>query len=173
MNDYNFVGSGNELKSSFDINTEEAKFEIKYKQYLINNPSLSNNYAIFNKENDLTSSFGFKTKETGVGYSVGFDYSEKVNMSFGIRLNLKENYSGINSNNYIQDNIGDFNQFTLNYGVVYNTTNDILYPTDGIFNKLTAEISPDQISDDSYYKLRLTNDLYFGNEEKTFFLYFQ
>ena len=43
LNDYNFVGSGNELKSSFDINTEEAKFEIKYKQYLINNPSLSNN----------------------------------------------------------------------------------------------------------------------------------
>ena len=26
LNDYNFLGSGNELKSSFDINTEEAKF---------------------------------------------------------------------------------------------------------------------------------------------------
>ena len=171
LNDYNFVGSGNELKSSFDINTEEAKFEIEYKQYLINNPSLSNNYAIFNKENDLTSSFGFKTKETGVGYSVGFDYSEKINMSFGFKFNLKENYSGINTNNYIQENIGEFNQFTLNYGVVYNTTNDILYPTDGIFNKFIAEISPDQISDDSYYKFRLTNDLYFGNEEKNNFFF--
>jgi outer membrane protein assembly factor BamA len=84
LNDYNFVGSGNELKSSFDFNTEEAKFEIVYKQYLINNPSLSNNYIIFNKENDLTSSFGFKTKETGLGYSLGYDYNEKINMSFGI-----------------------------------------------------------------------------------------
>lgn len=171
LNDYNFAGSGNELKSSFDINTEEAKFEINYKQYLINNPSLSNNYEIFNRENDLTSSFGFKTEETGVGYSVGFNYNEEINMSFGLRLNLKENHSGINTNNYIQENIGDFNQFTLNYGVVYNTTNDIMYPTDGIFNKFTAEISPDQISDDSYYKFRLTSDLYFGNEEKNNFFF--
>ena len=78
---------------------------------------MSNNYTVFNKENDLTSSFGFKTKETGFSYSLGYDYSEKVNMSFGIRLNLKENHSGINTNNYIQENIGDFDQFTFNYGV--------------------------------------------------------
>ncbi len=172
LNDYNFVGSGNELRSSFDINTEEAKFEINYKEYLLNNPSLSNNYSIFNKENDLTSSFGFKTKETGLGYTLGYDYSEKVNMSFGIRFNLKENYSGINTNNYIQENIGNFDQFTLKYAIVYDTTNDILYPTDGTLNKFTAEISPDQISDDSYYKLRFINDLYFGNDEKNNFFFF-
>ena len=132
---------------------------------------MSNNYTVFNKENDLTSSFGFKTKETGLGYSLGYDYSEKINMSFGIRLNLKENHAGINTNNYIQENIGNFDQFTINYGIVYDTTNDILYPTDGSFNKLTAEISPDQISDDSYYKLRITNDLYFGNDEKSDFFF--
>ena len=171
LNDYNFIGSGNELKSSFDINTEEAKFEINYKQYLITNPSLSNNYIIFNKENDLTSSFGFKTKELGFGYSVGYDYNDKIDMSFGIKLNLKENHSGSNSNNYIQENIGDFNQFTFNYGVAYNSTNDILYPTNGTFNKLTAEIAPDQLSDDSYFKLRLTNDVYFGNEENNNFFF--
>ena len=171
LNDYNFNGSGNELKSSFDINTEEAKFEINYKQYLITNPSLSNNYSIFNKENDLTSSFGFKTKELGLGYSVGYDYNDKINMSFGINLNLKENHSGTNTNNYIQENIGDFNQLTLNYGVAYDSTNDILYPTNGAFNKLTAEIAPDQLSDDSYYKFRLTNDMYFGSEEKNNFFF--
>ena len=44
----------------------------------------------------------------------------------------KKNHSGINSNNYIQDNIGNFDQFTLNYSLVYDTTNDIFYPTDGI-----------------------------------------
>ena len=171
LNDYNFIGSGNELKSSFDINTEEAKFEINYKQYLITNPSLSNNYIIFNKENDLTSSFGFKTKELGLGYSVGYDYNDKIDMSFGIKLNLKENHSGSNSNNYIQENIGDFNQFTFNYGVAYNSTNDILYPTNGTFNKFSAEIAPDQLSDDSYFKLRLTNDMYFGNGENNNFFF--
>ena len=72
---------------------------------------MSNNYEIFNRENDLTSSFGFKTEETGVGYSVGFNYNEEINMSFGLRLNLKENHSGINTNNYIQKILEDFNQF--------------------------------------------------------------
>ena len=171
LNDYNFNGSGNEIKSSFDINTEEAKFEINYKQYLITNPSLSNNYLIYNKENDLTSSFGFKTKELGLGYSVGYDYNDKINMSFGIKLNLKENHSGTNSNNYIQENIGDFNQLTFNYGVAYDSTNDILYPTNGSFNKLTAELAPDQLSDDSYYKFRITNDMYFGDVEKNNFFF--
>lgn len=171
LNDYNFVGSGNELKSSFDFNTEEVKFEIGYKQYLINNPSLSNNYIIFNKENDLTSSFGFKTKETGLGYTLGYNYNEKINMSIGIKLNSKENFSGLNTNNYIQENIGNFNQFILNYGIVYDSTNDTLYPTKGLRNKLSAEVSPSQISDDGFYKFQLTSDIYFGNEENNKFLF--
>ena len=28
------------LNSSFDINSEKAKFDINYKEYLLNNPSL-------------------------------------------------------------------------------------------------------------------------------------
>ena len=171
LNDYNFVGSGNELKSTFDLNSEAAKFEIGYKQYLINNPSLTNNYKVFNKENDLTSSFGFKSKETGLGYALGFNYNEKINMSFGFEINSKDNYSGKNSNNYIQENIGNFDQLTFNYGITYDSTNDIFYPTKGSFNKLTAEVSPNQISDDGYYKFNFTNELYLGHEEKNNFFF--
>lgn len=171
LNDYNFVGSGNELKSTFDINTEAAKFEIGYKQYLINNPSLTNNYKVFNKENDLTSSFGFKSKDTGLGYALGFNYNEKINMSFGFEFNSKDNYSGKNTNNYIQDNIGNFNQLIFKYGITYDSTNDIFYPTTGSFNKLSTEISPNQISDDGYYKFDLTNELYFSHKEKNNFFF--
>ena len=74
---------------------------------------MTNNYSVFNIENDLTNSFGFKSEESGIGYKLGYDYNEKVNMTFGIKYNNKKNYSGINSDNYIQDNIGNFNQFTL------------------------------------------------------------
>ena len=53
-------------------------------------------------------------------------------------------------NNYIQENIGDFNQFTFNYGI-----NMILQMTFFILPMVRSinfhfEISPDQISDDSY-----------------------
>jgi len=54
---------------------------------------------------------------------------------------------------------------------VYDSTNDTLYPTKGLRNKLSAEVSPSQISDDGFYKFQLTSDIYFGNEEKNKFLF--
>ena len=106
-----------------------------------------------------------------MGYRIGYDYSEKVNMSFGIKYNNKKNHSGVNSNNYIQENIGNFDQFTLNFSLVYDSTNDIFYPSSGMLNKINFEISPTDISDDSYFKIRLNNDIYFGNEEKDSFFF--
>ena len=171
LSDYNFLGSGNELNSSFNINTEQARFKVDYKQYLLNKPTLTNNYSIFNIESDLTDSFGFKSEETGFGYKIGYDYSEKLNMSFGIKYNNKKNHSGINSTNLVQENIGDFNQFTLDYSLVYDSTNDIFYPSKGMLNKINFEISPNSISDDSYYKLRLNNEIYLGSDEKESFFF--
>lgn len=171
LSDYNILGSGNELNSSFNINAEQARFTIDYKEYLINNPTLTNNYTVFNIDNDLTDSFGFKSEETGIGYKLGYDYSEKVNMSFGIKYIHKKNHSGINSNNFIQENIGNFDQFTLNYFLVYDSTNDIFYPSKGMFNKINFEISPNNISDDSYFKMKINNDLYLGSEEKESFFF--
>ena len=171
LNDYNLLGSGNQIRSSFNINEEEAKFDINYKQYLLNKPTLTNNYSIFNKDNDLTDSFGFKTEEKGFGYSFGYDYNDKTKMSFSIKYNMKKNHSGINTNNYIQDNIGNFDQYTLSYFLNYDTTNDILYPSNGTLNRLTFELSPDQISDDSYYKIKINSDYYLSNEDKTNFFY--
>jgi len=171
LNDYNFIGSGNELNSSFTINSEQTNFVVNYKQYPIHNPNLYNNYSIYNTVDDLTDSFGFKSDKTGVAYSIGFNYSEKVNMSFGFGYNSTRNFSGINSNNYIQDNIGNFNQFTFNSSLSYDSTNDIFYPTEGALNQIKFELSPTAISDDSYYKLRLINDLYFGNFKDDNFIF--
>lgn len=171
LNDYNYLGSGNEFNSTFNINSEKTSFSINYKQYLINNPNLTNNYSIFSVENDLSDSFGFKSDENGIGYSIGFDYNEKVNMSFGIKYITKKNHSGKNSSEYIQDNIGNFNQFSINYFIDYDSTNDFFYPTKGANNRLSFELSPNAISDDSYYKLRLFNDLYFSKTEKNNFFF--
>ena len=171
LNDYNFLGSGNELNSTFDINTEQAKFAIDYKEYLLNKPSLTNNYSLFNVEKDLTDSFGFKSDETGFGYRIGYDYSEKINMSLGFKYNNKKNHSGINSNDYVQENIGNFNQFTLNYSLVYDSTNDIFYPSNGMLNKINFEISPTNISDDTYFKIKFNNDIYLGSDEKDSFFF--
>ena len=171
LNDYNFIGSGNEISSSFTINSEQTNFDINYKQYPINIPNLYNNYSIFNTANDLTDSFGFKSDKIGAGYSIGYNYSDKVNMSFGFDYNLIKNFSGINSNSYIQDNIGNFNQFILNYSLSFDSTNDIFYPTDGAINQIKFELSPTAISENPYYKLTFINDLYLDNSKNDNFLF--
>ena len=35
-----------------------------------------------------------------------------------------------------------------------------------MFNKINFEIAPNNISDDSYFKIKINNDLYLGSEEK-------
>ena len=171
LNDYNFIGSGNELNSSFTINSEQTNFAVNYKQYPINNSNIYNNYSIYNTVDDLTDSFGFKSDKTGVGYSIGYNYSDKVNLSFGFGYNSTKNFSGINSNVYIQDNIGNFNQFTFNFSISLDSRNDNFYPTNGVLNQIKFELSPTAISDDSYSKFRFTNDLYFGNSKNDNFLF--
>ena len=54
---------------------------------------------------------------------------------------------------------------------MHDTTNDFFYPSNGILNKIKFEISPDNISDDSYYKFRFSNDVYLGSEEKDSFFF--
>ena len=171
LNDYNFIGSGNELNSSFTINSEQTNFAVNYKQYPINNSNIYNNYSIYNTVEDLTDSFGFKSDKTGAGYSIGYNYSDKVNLSFGFDYNSTKNFSGINSNVYIQDNIGNFNQFTFNFSISLDSRNDNFYPTNGVLNQIKFELSPTAISDDSYSKFRFTNDLYFGNSKNDNFLF--
>ena len=171
LNDYNFIGSGNELNSSFTTNSELINFNINYKQYPINNSNLYNNYFISNTTSDLTDSFGFKSDKIGAGYSIGYDYSDKVNISFGFDYESIRNYSGLNSNSYIQDNIGNFNQFTFNYLLSFDSTNDIFYPTEGTKNNIKFELSPAVISENPYYKLTLINDLYLGNSKNDNFFF--
>ena len=171
LKDYNILGTGNELNSSFNLNTEQTRFDIKYSQYPILNPNLRNEFLIFNQDRDYLDSFGYKTSDVGFGYNLNFRYNDKTRFSSGFKISSTEGHSPINNSSAVSDNIGSFEQLSLNLGISYDTTNDILYPTNGVLNKISVELSPSQISDYSFFKLRFSNDIYLKRKNSNSFFF--
>ena len=160
IKDYNFLGSGNEINSSININAERYLFDISFTNYPYYNNNIKSTYNIYNSEIDLTGSYGFKSRRYGLGYGVGFDYNNKIYISSNINLSNEKNFSQVNSSSAIIDNIGEFNLFDLNFNITRDTTNDILYPTDGSFNSFSLKYSPENFSDDTFYKISFRNNIF-------------
>lgn len=161
IKDYNFLGTGNEIISTLDLNSERAIFKIEYSDYPSFNPRLKNTYSIYNLQNDLQSTYGYNQDQKGFGFKTNFELNDNVSLSNGIRFNSSKGYSAVNSNSHISDNIGNFEDFIYDLKILYDSTNDIFYPTKGYKNSFSLNISPESISDDSYYKIRLSNENYY------------
>jgi len=161
IKDYNFLGTGNEIISTVDLNSERTLFKIEYSNYPSFNPRLKNTYSIYNLTKDYQSSYGYNQDQQGLGFKTNFELNENVSLSNGIRFNSSRGYSAINSNAHISDNIGNFEDFIFDFKILFDSTNDIFYPTKGHKNSLSLNISPESISDDNYFKLRLANENYF------------
>ncbi len=161
IEDKNIFGSGNSISSNFSINSEDLKFDINYTQYPIINPYLTNTYTLFNQDNDYTNSFGFKASRKGLGYFINFKQNEQISYGLGIRYEEFKGHSGVNAtSNAINDNIGNFENYKLRFSYKSDSSNDFFNPTNGTINKIDITISPENISDDSYYKIFLTNKNY-------------
>lgn len=168
LNDGNIFGSGNELNSSFNINAEKTTFNIKYVDYPTKYNYLKNTYSFFNEDKDFTDSYGFKTKNYGFAYTIGLKIDENSNFSSGVSYENVESYDAKKNITSINDNIGNFDNFNFSINYNFNTTNDIFYPTNGIYQSINLKISPDGISDDNYYKFNLESDFYKSFESGNF-----
>ena len=171
IKDYNFLGTGNEIISTLDLNSERAIFKIEYSDYPSFNPRLKNTYSIYNLQNDLQSTYGYNQDQKGFGFKTNFELNDNVSLSNGIRFNSSRGYSAVNSNTHVSDNIGNFEDFIYDLKILYDSTNDIFYPTKGYKNSFSLNISPESISDDSYYKIRLSNENYYTLPSSSNFIF--
>ncbi len=173
IEDKNIFGSGNSISSNFSINSEDVKFSANFKQYPILNPDLTNTYTIYNQDKDYTGSFGYKATTRGIGYSVDFKQNNKISYTIGLRYEDFKGHSAVNTtSNSINDNIGNFENYKINFSIRYDSTNNFYNPTDGHKNNLNIVYSPNNISDNSFYKISLKNNNYFKlpKSENYFFL---
>ena len=162
IEDKNIFGSGNSIKSNFSVNSEDLKFSINYKQYPILNPDLTNTYSLYNEENDYTGSFGYKASTRGLGYSLNFRQNDNFSYGAGISYEAFKGHGAVNTtSSAINDNIGNFENYKFNLSMRYDSTNNYFYPTDGHSNRINLILSPDGISDNSFYKISLSNNNYF------------
>ena len=169
--DNNIFGSGNSLDTNFTANEERTLFKISLIQYPVSSSYITNRYSIFNTELDLSNSFGFKTDDLGIRYSINFDYDEVININTGIAFKKSDSHSAKKSISSINDNIGKSDIYSINLTLRQDSTNDFLYPTDGSSNSLFIEYSPKDISDDSYYKFILKSDLYKKSKNSNRFIF--
>jgi len=160
LKDVNFLGSGNELNSTINLNSEKSTFRIDYSQYPYSIPNLKNRYTIFNVENDLISSFGYKSRNYGISYSLEFLQNQNISISSGIKIQNTKGYSKLNDNPEVLDSIGNFDNLILDLNFDYNKLNNFLYPTNGSAFNLNFEIAPEGISDDNFYKINMSADYY-------------
>ena len=170
IEDKNIFGSGNSLSSNFNVNSEDLMFDIKYVQYPLLNPNLTNSYSIFNQELDYTGSYGYKASKKGFGYFINFKHSESVRYGAGIDYESFKGHSAVNNtSSAITDNIGNFQNYKMKFSLTYDTSNDRYNPTDGTINNIIFNVSPEGISDNSFYKINLSNKNYRSlNKSKNF-----
>ncbi len=171
IKDNNLFGTGNNLDTEFMINEENTLFMVSLVHYPIASSKINNRYSIFNTEKDLTNSFGFKSKEQGLSYSLNLEIDEKTSVSSGFSYKSSNRNSPSQDISAINDNIGTFDVYTVDLSISYNTTDDFLYPTNGTLNKIYFEYSPKNISDDSFYKVLIRNDLYRKSKNSNRFLF--
>ncbi len=171
IKDNNLLGTGNNLDTEFMINEENTLFMVSLVHYPIASSKINNRYSIFNTEKDLTNSFGFKSKEQGLSYSLNLELNEKTSVSSGFSYKSSNRNSPSQDISAINDNIGTFDVYTLDLSIRYNTTDDFFYPTNGTLNKIYFEYSPKNISDDSFYKVLIRNDLYRKSKNSNRFLF--
>ena len=168
LSDFNFLGSGNEIDSSFNINEESTFFNVSLTTYPINNSKIRNIYQIFNDERDLTNSFGFKSREVGFGYNILFEYNDNVSINSGFVFKSIKGHSATNNSvTSITDNIGNFDDISFSLSVNYNTLNDFMFPTHGYLNSFVLTYTPEGLSDNSRYEIYLRNNNYIKFSEYT------
>ena len=171
ISDDNILGLGDRVNSSISFNSKSLLFSIDYQQYFISNPYLSNRYQIYNSDNDFSSSYGYKTKNTGLSYSIFYEIDDHKSSDIGVEYAYNQNHSATSSDEAVSDNIGEFNNFKLFYSFTNDTRNDKFYPNQGSLNRLFLEFSPENISDDSFIKITLKNSIFFNNSLNSNFFF--
>lgn len=173
LQDKNFMGSGNIVDTNFELNSENIKYDINLTQFPFSNPFLTNKYSLFNQDNDYTDSFGFESSSQGFGYNLNLSNNNNSNYGIGI------SYENINSTNAkdssilaITENIGSFQNLKISLSISNDTTNDIFFPTKGHYNKFSYILSPNNLSDDPFYKIIYNNKNYFNIKNSNNFIFF-
>ena len=177
LSDSNFIGSGNKASADLSFSNNSVLFDLTYQKFYLGNYFIDNSYRIYNSQDDLLNTYGYKRDSYGLDFSLKFpiDYDLLQNeyYSLGLGYDVSNTFDLKNgvSNSVIQ-NSGKSKNFYIKNSYVNDKTNQVFNPTSGSFHNITFSLSPPNISDDDFLKIIFNNNYYFNKNitNNTFFL---
>ena len=170
LSDSNFYGTGNKLSGDLSISSDSIFYDLSLNKFYLGRYTIDNEYRLFNKEEDLIKTYGYKRKATGIDFSIKipleYDISKDEYYAFALGYENTENYSLTSTaSNSVKQNIGSSNNVYLNTSYTIDSRNDNFNPTYGKLNQITLRYSPSERSDDDFIKITTRNNFYFTRAE--------
>ena len=177
LSDSNFYGTGNKVSGDLTISSDSIFYDLSLNKFYLGKYAIDNTYRVFNKEENLTETYGYKSKSSGIDFSIKipleYDISKDKYYVFALGYENSKNYSLTGSaSNSVKQNIGSSNNIYLNTSFTDDSRNDNFNPTSGKINQISLSLSPSGVSDDDYIKITTGNNFYFSrtDTDNSFFI---
>lgn len=163
----NFMGTGNRMSLGVQKNKTVQTYNFSYLNPYYTIDGVSRGFNLFYRETDyssLNTVSDYQTNTMGGNVTFGYPISNRQRLSFSVGYQNTEMFEGTTVPAEITDfidNEGDnFDEYTLGLNWRYSSLNRGMFPTAGVEQRLSADISVPG-SDLTYYKLGYTANYYF------------
>ena len=131
LTEKNFLGKGINLDSNFQISDDGIKGSLTYSKPNFNYTDNTLFTSIKSTTQDSLSNYGYKI--TTAGLSVGTSFEQYNGLFFSPELDFTQEDLTTNSTatNSLKKQEGAYSDFYFNYGLSYDTRNNVFNPTDG------------------------------------------
>ena len=131
LTEKNFLGKGINLDSDFQISDDGIKGSLTYSKPNFNYTDNTLFTSIKSTTQDSLSNYGYKI--TTAGLSVGTSFEQYNGLFFSPELDFTQEDLTTNSTatNSLKKQEGAYSDFYFNYGLSYDTRNNVFNPTDG------------------------------------------
>ena len=179
VNQNNFLGTGNRVAAQVNTGKVNTVYSLSYTDPYFTPDGISRTFNIYRRDIDTTSlgTGTYKTSSYGGGMSFGMPLNERDSVSAGLSFDFTDVSLAANSPERYKrycgasDSLGCSNySYMLNLGWAHDTRDSTLYPREGVYQRLSAEIGLPGL-DLEYYKLDYKHSWYQPiNNSMTFML---
>jgi len=155
----NLFGTGESLQFSFDNSRTTRQLSLSFRDPYFTDDGISRTVGAFIRETDTSnqsSTSRYLASTRGASVRFGVPLSEFSTFRVGLGYERTElgttGESPIEITSFVEEEGDVFNIYDLNFGFTYDTRNRTVFATEGVVNRLTAEVAIPG-SDYTYYKL--------------------
>jgi outer membrane protein insertion porin family len=173
----NFLGTGKQFGVSFNNSRVNTVYSLNYLDPYFTVDGISQGMSVYYRETNAEEAnlSRYALDVTGARLTYGFPINENDSIKFGINPEqIKVKTTALSARevfDYIDKNGDSFQTIKLNVGWSRDTRDRALFPTKGMLQSVSAEVSV-PISDDlEYYKLSIKHNWYLPLTRKYIFLF--